>query len=105
MTNHFNENNWAKLSVFEQMDNIGSEVGRALNAKRRNDKLAMESAFYRDLGLIDYTAMLWAKSKSPRVKELLRARGVFASSILDDKKDPQIEKYFFQYALAAWRNK
>lgn len=42
------------------------------------------------------TAEKLAKEKSPRLKELLRAREIFASL-----EDETIEKYFMDYALAA----
>lgn len=101
MDSHFNKQKWSDMTLFEQMGNIGSEVGRALSAKKRGDKSAMTGAFYRGLDLIDYTAELWAKDKSPKLKELLRARELFASSIVTDKEEPGLENYFFQYALAA----
>lgn len=105
MSSHFNEANWADMTVFEQMGNIGSEVGRAIKAKRNGDDVAMTGAFKRGLDLIDYTAELWAKSKPWRTRELLRARELFAETITTDHEDPGIENYFFQFALAARRDK
>lgn len=87
---------WQSLPLIEQLSNIGSEVGRTFAAKRRGNKEAMEGAFYRGLDLIDMTAEKLAKEKSPRLKELLRAREIFASL-----EDETIEKYFMDYALAA----
>ncbi|PIZ62966.1 hypothetical protein COY17_01470 [Candidatus Saccharibacteria bacterium CG_4_10_14_0_2_um_filter_52_9] len=106
MSNHvFDKRRWAAMTMFEQMGNIGSEVGRALSAKKRHDESAMRGALYRGLDLIDYTAELWAVQKSPRTKELLRARELFAESVLTKAVDPTLEQYFFQYALAARRNR
>ena len=91
-----NKEKWQSLPLIEQLGNIGSEVGRTFTAKRRGNKEAMEGAFYRGLDLIDMTAEKLAKEKSPRLKELLRAREIFASL-----EDETIEKYFMDYALAA----
>ena len=78
MNNHqFDQKAWARMSLFEQMGNIGSEVGRALKAKHSGNQKRMEAAFYRGLDLFDQTAGLWAAEKSPRTKELLRAREIF----------------------------
>ncbi|MDR3071970.1 MAG: hypothetical protein LBU41_00570 [Clostridiales Family XIII bacterium] len=46
---------WAELSISEQMGNIGSEVGRAISAHRRNLKDREESAIARALDLFDAT--------------------------------------------------
>lgn len=36
MSSHeFDKDKWQNSTIFEQMGNIGSEAGRALNAKRR----------------------------------------------------------------------
>ena len=89
------------MSMYEQMGNIGSEVGRALAAKRRKDEPAMQGALYRGLDLIDATAELWAKQKTPRTKELLRAREQFVEAVVTDKDDPRLENYFMYFAIAA----
>lgn len=94
---------WAQLDSFTQMGNIGSEVGRALAAKRRNKLDWMEGAFRRGLDLIDTTAALWAADKSPGLRELLRARELFARSITTDDIDETLEKYFMEFAVAARR--
>ncbi len=106
MSSHvFDKTAWAKLDDFNQLGNIGSEVGRSLKAKRRGDTLSMNGALARGLDLIDETASLWAAKKSPRTRELLRAREQFARSITTDQEDITLENYFFQYALAARRNR
>lgn len=89
------------MDMFNQMGNIGSEVGRALNAKRLGQIDRMQSAFARGLDLIDCTAEIWARQKSPRLRELLIAREQFAESIVADKLDTSLEAYFMQFAIAA----
>jgi hypothetical protein len=101
----FDRQAWARLDMFNQMGNIGSEVGRALKAKKRGDHLAMDGALARGLDLIDETAKLWARQNSPRTRELLRARELFAESVLTDKEDNGLEEYFFQYAMAARKDR
>lgn len=104
MNSHeFDREAWAKLSVFEQMGNIGSEVGRAFKAKREGRDDRMQAAFYRGLDLIDVSAQAWASEKSPKLKELLRARELFAQAMTTDQPDPKLETYFMQFAIAARR--
>lgn len=95
---------WARLTIFEQMGNVGSEVGRALSAKRRHDMERAQAALYRGLDLLDATAEVWAARKSPHTREILRAREQFIQAITQGKEDPGLENYFMQFALAArWR--
>lgn len=102
MSSHtFDAQAWAKMDVFNQMGNIGSEVGRALTAKKQSQPDRAQAAFYRGLDLIDATAAQWAKMKAPGLKELLYARELFAESVMTDKEDPTLEDYFMQFAIAA----
>ena len=96
---------WAEMDMFNQMGNIGSEVGRALKAKREGKLDRSQSAFYRGLDLIDETARLWANKHKAGLKELLYARELFAESVTTDKIDPTLEKYFMQFAIAARLNR
>ena len=102
MSEHiFDKQKWAEMDVFNQMGNIGSEVGRALKAKKFGDKLSAQAAFERGLDLIDETASLWAHQKKPGLKELLYARELFAESMTTKKVDNNLEKYFMEFAIAA----
>ena len=100
MTSHvFDKDAWASQSIFWQLGNIGSEVGRALTAKSRGNQPRMQSAFYRGMDLINTTIDSWVDSgKSPY--ELLIAREQFAESILTDNVDETLEQYFTQFAIA-----
>ena len=60
------------------MGNIGSEVGRAFAARRRGDTAAMTGAWQRGLDLLDATAEQLARQKSSKLREVLRARELFA---------------------------
>ncbi len=100
MNSHvFDADKWAKLSLFEQMGNIGSEVGRTMNAMQRGDQASMQGAYYRSLDLIDATVASW--SSTARRKELLRAREELATAVESQTIDRQLDDYFMQYAIAA----
>ncbi len=102
MSSHsFDTDSWSEMDIFNQMGNIGSEVGRALTAKRQGKTDRCQAAFYRGLDLIDATAGDWAVKKYPGLKELLYARELFAESITTDKVDLTLEAYFMQFAIAA----
>jgi len=96
---------WDQLSIEEQMGNIGSEVGRALAAKRRGDEARMMGALYRGVDLLNATVMVWLQRKSPRVQEILTAREQFKEAILTDKDDPKLEDYFMWFAFVARSNR
>ena len=100
MSSHdFNYHAWANQSVFWQLGNIGSEVGRALTAKKNGNQKRMLSAFYRGIDLINATVKAWVENgKSPY--ELLIAREQFAKSILTEEIDATLEQYFIQFAIA-----
>jgi hypothetical protein len=92
------------MDDFNQMGNIGSEVGRALKAKRQGKSDRCQAAFYRGLDLIDETARIWALEHKAGLKELLYARELFAESITTDKVDSNLENYFTQFAIASRLN-
>lgn len=93
---------WYELSLFEQMGNISSETNRALRSQEK-DKQLFENSIFRALELLDFTIAdpRWRK----RLKELTRAREVLCDAYLGGKEYQSsmedIDKYFFQFALAA----
>lgn len=99
MNNHFDEQKWASLSFYEQMGNIGSEVGRTMNAIRRGDEEALQGAYYRGLDLIDATANS-LRTKARR-KELLRARELLSEAVEAKTVDQKLDDYFMTFALLA----
>jgi hypothetical protein len=100
MSRHvFDIEKWAALSMFEQMGNIGSEIGRSMNALQRGDEESLDGAYRRGLDLIDATINAW--DSEPRKRELLRAREVFTDAIESKTIDRQLDNYFMQYAIAA----
>lgn len=93
---------WFELSLKEQLGNVGSEVNRALRFKDK-DMTAFDNAVERALELLDLTIsdVRWRG----RLKELLRAREMFCAALYPDNDFnstlEDIDKYFFQFALAA----
>jgi hypothetical protein len=108
MTNYsVDREKWAKMTIFEQMGNIYSEVGRSFNALGRGDLENQNNALYRAIDLFDATAEVLISSKPSRVREVLRAKdqylevffgGADANSV---KNIASLDRYFMQYALAA----
>lgn len=99
---------WAQLDIFNQMGNIGSEVGRAIKAYRNGKTDRMDKAIDRALDLFDATTECLVRERSPRLKEVLRAREEFLRLFFDgtfDSDADDIERYFMQFALAARKGK
>lgn len=96
---------WQKMSLAEQLGNVGSEVGRALKAKEQGNVSRMESAFDRALELLDLT-IVGAKTPS-EIKELCRVRGSVADYFYGTNEfqstAASLDKYFYHFAVAARR--
>ncbi len=99
MPNHFDAVIWAKQTPFEQLGNIGSEVGRTMSALQRGDDESARGASLRAFDLIDATVRCW--TSEARRRELLRAREEFAAAVDSQIPNPSLDAYFFQFALAA----
>lgn len=103
-TQHKNlaQGKWGELTLFEQLGNIGSELSRALKWRGKDENL-FSNAIDRALELFDLT--LQDSRWHGRLKELARARELFCDVVFDGKeyKDSleSLERYFFQFALAA----
>lgn len=89
---------WNRLTILEQLGNIGSEVGRTLKLRQQGENF--EPALIRALDLFDATVELLISKKSHRVKEVLRAKEQFLKAVFI-AEDPSIETYFMQCAIAA----
>jgi hypothetical protein len=94
---------WQKLSFYEQMANIGSEVFRAMSWRLKNQeysRLALERA----LELLDLTLEAVVKSRS-RLKELTRLREALVDYFIFDNdygsNDKNWQKYFGAFNHAA----
>ena len=96
---------WSRMDIFNQIGNISSEVGRSFNAKRRNDDVDCSQAVIRAIDLFDATISVLITNKSPKSKEVLRAKEVYLTAIFSDKEQAKenqsLERYFMQFAIAA----
>ncbi len=94
---------WQKLSFFEQMANIGSEVERTIKWKNKNNAEYSRLAFERALELLDLTIEN-EKSKS-HLRELLRVREMLADHFVFNNEyvstDESWQNYFYVFNFAA----
>ena len=97
---------WGQLSLAEQLGNVGSEVGRMLRWRGRDERL-MLSAFDRALELLDLTLAdpRWRGRlrEIARMRELLcgaNAGGAEYATMLED-----LDRYFLAFAVAARRGR
>jgi len=92
---------WNRFDFINQMANIGSEVFRTINWRKKDKKLGQD-AFFRSLELVDFT--IQDKKNRSRLKELLYLRELwtdfnFANSY--DSTPEFFEKYFYAFNYAA----
>ena len=96
------DEHWRSFNIFEQMANIGADVGRTINW-REKDKNISKHAFERALELMDLT-IEDPKNKS-KLKELCRLREVmvdyFFGVNIYKSDDDFFEKYFYAFNYAA----
>ena len=98
------EGRWRKMSLAEQMGNIGSEIERTISWEKKGNKEYSMNAFYRALELIDLTISdkRWS---GPKTKELTRLResvcDLFAGNNIYNTSYEYLQKYFYQFALMA----
>ena len=94
---------WEKMSLCEQMANIGSEVNRALNWQKKGKKELSLKAAARSLELLDLS--LNTKGAFPRTKEIARVREAvvdyFYGSNQFSSSDVLWRKYFDHFNYLA----
>lgn len=101
------QNRWATLDIFNQMGNIYSEVGRSFKTKNLNDA-DHTKAVARAIDMFEATVQSLIRLKSPKAREVLRAKEQFLA-VIYDKDAPQesiqsLDRYFMQFAIAARLN-
>lgn len=100
---------WATMTFAQQMGNVGSEVGRAISWRRKDDSFHKEKALERAFELLDLTVddRRWSQ-RTYRIKELLRVREVLADFFYGDNlyrsRPEDLEKYFYYFAFEARKN-
>lgn len=97
---------WQKMTLAEQMGNIGSEITRMRVAQEKNDEEKFLLAGERVLELIDLTIM--DERRMSQLKEILRLREILADVIINNSKEYNIgirdlEKYCLPFAIMARR--
>lgn len=94
---------WFELSFFEQMANVGAEIGRTISWKNRNRPDYSQRAFERALELLDLT--IRDKKNLGRLRELLRVREALADFYVFDNSyrssDESWQRYFYAFQFAA----
>ena len=97
------EGGWQKLSLVEQLANVGSEARRALKWKECGEKKIAENCFWRALELVDLT--IADKRWAGRLKEILRLREVLCDYFFDAGNyrisSDELNRYFLPFALNA----
>jgi len=93
---------WWRMSIAEQLGNIGSEVSRAAKWQSRNPELA-RAALYRALDLFDLTLDDPRHRQSlARLREIARAREVVVDVFDGPQQYPgsvaSLQRYFDAYA-------
>ncbi len=97
---------WFTMSLAEQLGNVGSEVGRAVKWQKQGNEEQKEKALFRAFELLDLTKIDPRWRESPRLKEICRAREVLGNAFYGGElkiTPEEMEKYFYQFALAARR--
>lgn len=100
---------WADLSIFNQMGNIYSEVGRSFKTIDKVNSEEHQAAVSRAIDLFDATVEGLIHKRSPKAREVLRAKEVYLGLVNDSNASRQsirdLEKYFMQFAVAARLNR
>lgn len=94
---------WFKLSLIEQLANIGCDVERTIQWRKKGDFELSRKAFERVLELIDLT-VADPKNKK-RLREILRTREALVDHFVYDNvyqtTQESWQNYFFQFNYAA----
>jgi hypothetical protein len=106
----FDENfkkRWQKLSLIEQLANIGSEIYRVKMWQGKDEKL-FENSIIRVIELFNLT--LSDPKNKGRLKEVARAKELFLDAVYNGGKEyrtslDDLDKYFYQFALIVSKNK
>lgn len=94
---------WFNFSLFEQLANVGTDIERTIQWKKKGDLDYSKRAFDRALELLDLT-IADPKNKK-RLKEILRVREALIDYFMYDNEycstDEFWQSYFYQFNYAA----
>ena len=90
----YSKEKWQKMSLNQKMGNLASEVAKSFYWKKKDEKIALETA-ERALELFDLTA---DDLKSPGLGEILKLRSVFCDTFFGfgqfNNSEQAINNYF-----------
>ena len=93
---------WQKLTLMEQMANVGSEVSRAIRWKNKGREDISRRALFRALELIDLT--LAGEVRLSGLREIARVRELLLDTFMGENQygitDEDWQKYFLDFAKA-----
>ena len=101
---------WSQFTIFEQLANVGCDIDRAIQWRKKDDLDHSRRAFERALELLDLT-ISDPKNRDGKLKELLRTREALIDYFVYDNEystsDEIWQSYFydFNYAAALARGK
>jgi len=94
---------WYALSLMEQLANVGSDIERTIQWKKKGNSEYSKKAFERALELLDLTVSDPKNKK--RLREILRAREMLVDHFVFDNEycstDESWQKYFYYFNYAA----
>jgi len=94
---------WFKLSLVEQLANVGCDIERTIKWRNRGDLKISRQAFERALELLDFT--IADPKNRKRLKEIVRTREALVDHFVYDNEynttDECWQNYFFQFNYAA----
>lgn len=100
---NFEPERWYKLSLLDQLANVGTDIERTIQWKKRGDQAASQAAFERALELLYFT--IEDPKNRKRLKEICRAREMLVDHFVYDNEynstDEQWQNYFYQFNYAA----
>ena len=93
---------WFAMDFFNQMANMGAEIGRAINWQKKDVHLSQASLF-RAVELLDLT--IEDKKNNKKLKELCRLREIIADYFCFDNiyktTNESLNNYFYAFNYAA----
>lgn len=102
-TGLFESGRWYKLSLMEQLANVGSDIERTISWKKKGDLELSGQAFERALELLYFT--IEDPKNRKRLKELCRMREALIDHFVYDNEygttDELWSNYFYDFAYAA----
>ena len=104
-----NKERWFQFSIFEQMGNIGGDVGRAIHWKEKGNLEYAKKAFESASELFELTLSDPRWSETPRIREIRIAKEIVYDFLFGQNQynetGEKLMKYFDEFALAARKNK